>query len=287
MISVFRNPSRLQANLLLVVAAFIWGTAFVAQSAVTQYHLAFLYNAASFGLAGLILIPLVKRKPTRAQWRWMILGGALLFGGSAFQQVGMFYTKVANASFLTALYVVFTPIILFVGFREKPSWLEFLAVALAVVGAFLLATGGEFHSQWGDVLEAIGAFFWALHIVMLGKMASRFDSISFAFGQFLVCGLLNLAVGIFWEDPRSLFLMPVVASTLYRAVLSIAIGYTIQIWAQRFTPPTDAGLIFALEAVFAALVAWLILSESLQFSQVIGCGLILLAAALAQIRIKS
>lgn len=287
MISVFRNPTRLQANLVLVAAAFIWGTAFIGQSVVAQYGIAFVYNGVCFGLAGLLLLPFgFKKTMAPAQWKWMLSGGFLLFGGSALQQFGMYYTKVANASFLTTLYVIFTPVILFLGFREKPSPLEALGVLLAVLGAFFLSTGGAYESQWGDILETLGAVFWALHIVLIAKAAQRFEPLSFASWQFFIAGLLNFLLGVFLEDLRPLVAGPVILSTLYRAVLSIGFGYTVQIWAQRFTPPTDAGLIFALESVFAALAAWVLLGEGLQNIQILGCVLILAAASLAQIPTK-
>lgn len=285
MIDRLAYPSRLKANALLVLATLIWGVAFVAQSLVKEYGLAFLYNGATFTLGSLFLLPFVPRKSIpRNQWVWMLIAGFLLFAGSSLQQVGILYTRVANASFLTTLYVVFTPILLFIGFREKPGKLEGFAVFLAIVGAFLLSTGGEFHSESGDILEVMGAVFWAAHIVLLGKFAQRFESISFAAGQFLITGLLSFAVGAFFEPFGPLLIPKVVGSILFRGVLSIGIGYTLQVWAQKFTSPTDAGLIFALEAVFGAWAGWLLLSEKLLFPQIAGCLLILVSAILSQVK---
>jgi drug/metabolite transporter (DMT)-like permease len=111
---------------------------------------------------------------------WMFAAGIILFMASAMQQVGMLFTKVANASFLTSLYAVFTPFLLWLGFREKPHWLDMVAVTLAGIGAFLLSTSGKFEVQPGDLIELIGSLFWALHFVLLGKFASKFESVSFA-----------------------------------------------------------------------------------------------------------
>lgn len=281
-------PTRLKADLLLVFLATIWGSAFIAQSYAGKSGLAFLYNGACFSLAGLLLLPLARGKITRPQWGWMLVAGILLFGGSALQQLGLFYTKVANASFLTSLYVIFTPFLLWAAYRERPGKVHVIAVLLAVVGAFLLSTAGHLEFHVGDLMEVAGALFWAMHILLAAKYAARFPAIQFAAGQFLVCGVLNFAAGLVaTHENAGLLLEPaIVAATLYRAVLSIAFGYTLQLWAQKYTPPTDAALIFALEAVFAAAAAAWLLEERLLAPQLAGCCLILLAAALSQVRAR-
>jgi drug/metabolite transporter (DMT)-like permease len=143
--------------------------------------------------------------------------------------------------------------------------------------------------QWqpGDALEVLGAVFWALHIVVVARYAARFDSLTFACGQFLVCGLLNLFVGFSFEPLATLFEGPVVWATLYRGILAVGVGYTVQIWAQKFTRATDAALIFSLEAVFAGLFAWWMLAEGLEWLQIVGCGLILAAAFSPQLTKKN
>ncbi|MGZ3656451.1 MAG: DMT family transporter [Bdellovibrionota bacterium] len=279
------TPTRLKADLLLVAVAAIWGTAFVAQSIAAKAGLAFHFNGACFTLASLLLLPFARvSKIPREQWGWMLAAGGLLFAGSALQQLGIFYTKVANASFLTSLYVIFTPFLLWVGFRERPRGLDFLSVVLALAGAFLLSTAGRIEFQFGDILEVTGALFWGFHLVLVGKFTSRYNSISFAAGQFLICGLLNFAAGALTENAGPLFSLPVAGAVAYRAVLSIGFGYTMQIWAQKFTRATDAALIFSLESVFAALTAALFLSERLLFPQLVGCAMILLAASLSQVK---
>ncbi len=275
-----QQPSRLKADLVLVAVAFIWGSTFMAQSYVMQAGLAFLHNGVAFVAASLVLLPLIKKRTqvSTLQWKWMLFAGFLLFGGSAFQQYGLYYTKVANASFLTTIYVIFTPFLLWIVYGEKARRIDVFAALLALTGAFLLSTGGEIEWQPGDALEILGALFWGLHLVLIAKHASGFDSLSFACGQFMVCGLLNFSVGIFFEDPSALYLPTVVYATLYRAFLSIGIGYTLQVWAQKFTPANDAALIFSLEAVFAAVIAFILLGESLAEIQIVGCVLILVAA---------
>ncbi len=287
MAPISRAPiSRIRADLLLLLVAFIWGSAFIAQSAAMRAGVAFLFNGITFLLGAVALLPLVRRpwKPAPGQKRWMLAAGILLFGGSALQQYGLYFTQVANAGFLTVLNVIFVPLLLLFIFREKPRLLDWVAVALAVSGAYLLSTNGSgLKWQLGDLLEIAGAVFWAGHVVLIGKVGGRFPSLSFACGQFLVCGLLNLSLGLALEDARSIAQLDVVAGILYRGLLSIGIGYTMQVWVQKFTSPTDAVLIFSLESVFAAGCAWALLSERLGHLQILGCGFILIAAFFPQL----
>jgi drug/metabolite transporter (DMT)-like permease len=276
---------RLKANLTLAAVAVIWGTGFITQAVAGQYHLAYLFNGVCFLLAAVFLVPFIPRgrRIPPAQWKWMLFAGVILFAATALQQVGILYTRVANAGFLTSLYVVFTPFLLWLGFRERPHWIDLLAVIAAMVGAYFLSSAGkglQFHN--GDSLELIGAVFWGLHFVVLGKFASRFEPVSFASGHIFVSGLLNFLMGLVFEHLGQLTPLPVIGAILYRASLSIGIGYTLQVWGQKHTSPTDAALILGLEAVFAAIAAWLALRQSLLPLQVLGCGIILVAVMVSQ-----
>ena len=276
---------RIKADLTLLTVSAIWGFAFLTQSIAAQFKSAYLFNGLGFLLAATLLFPFIKNKRgiPRAQWFWMAVAGFILFIASAFQQVGIFYTAIANAGFLTSLYTVITPFILFFLFREKPKWIDILAVLLAGFGAFFLSTAGNFHIQPGDLLEITGAIFWALHIVVLGKFALKFDAISFSAGQFFFSAIFNLVVAFFVDDFRVLFAPLFIGAVLFRSVFSITIGYTLQVWGQRHTPPTDAALILSLESVFAAFAGWIFLKEFLLPVQLIGCALIFVAVLLTQI----
>jgi drug/metabolite transporter (DMT)-like permease len=133
-------------------------------------------------------------------------------------------------------------------------------------------------------LEIIGAVFWGLHFVVLGKFASRFEPISFAAGHFFVTGFLNLVMGLAFESLAQLAPLPMIGAILYRAFLSIGIGYTLQVWGQNHTPATDAALILGLEAVFAAIAAWLLLKQTLLPLQAAGCVIIFIAVMLSQLK---
>lgn len=289
---------RLKADLTLFIIAIIWGSAFVAQRVAGQLGSVYLFNGARYILAGLVVLPFalnVRRIATqrdashnphhelsREQYKWMFAAGFLLFVAAAFQQAGMLHTTAGNAGFITSLYVVLVPIVLFFGWREHPHWLSIVAVGMAGAGAYLLSTGGEFEVQRGDALELAGALFWALHVVVLGKFASRFEPMSFSVGQLLVCGFLNLVLGIFVEQP--VFTWGLAGAAVYTAVMSLGLCYTLQVWAQRHTPPADAALILSLESVFAVLAGWLLLDEFLTPIQIGGCVIIFLAVGLSQLK---
>ena len=282
---------RLKADLTLSVISIIWGSAFVAQRVAGQLGSVYLFNGARYILACLVVLPFawhVRRngqpsgKMPPEQYKWMMIAGVLLFIAAALQQVGMVYTTAGNAGFITSLYVVLVPLVLFYGWGEKPHWFVAVAVGMAGVGAFLLSTGGRFEVRAGDTLELVGALFWALHVALLGKFASRFESMSFSVGQLLVCGFLNLLLGIFIEQP--VFTWPLAGAAVYTAVFSLGLCYTLQVWAQRHTPPADAALILSLESVFAVLAGWLLLKETLTGIQIFGCMLIFFAVGLSQVK---
>ena len=150
-------------------------------------------------------------------------------------------------------------------------------------GAFLLSTGGRFELRAGDVIELGGALFWTLHVIVLGKYASRFEAMSFSVGQLAVCGVLNAVVGLFAEKliPLNLSLLGAIA---YTAFFSLGLCYTLQVWAQRHTPPSDAALLLSLESVFAVISGWFLLNERLVPVQVVGCVLIFVAVLLSQLK---
>jgi drug/metabolite transporter (DMT)-like permease len=285
---------RLKADLTLLVVAVVWGTAFVAQRVAGQLGSVYLFNGARYLLAGMLVLPFIMRggrtaqgKAVRippAQWRWMSLAGGVLFLAAAFQQAGLLYTTAGNAGFITSLYVVLVPVVLLLGWRERPGWLALLAVALAGLGAYLLSTGGTFEVQAGDALELIGAVFWTLHVVLLGKFAPRFDPLTFSAGQLLICGGLNLVLGALVEQP--VFTPALIGAAVYTAIFSLGLGYTLQVWGQRHTPPADAALILSLESVFAAIFGWLLLDERLSAVQAFGCALIFGAVLMSQVRAR-
>lgn len=274
---------RLKADLTLLLVAILWGSAFAAQRVAGQLGSVFFFNAARFLVAGLILLPIgVRHRIPRQQIPWMAVAGTILFLGGGLQQAGLVTTTAGNAGFITSLYVVIVPFVMLVGWRERPHWLAVIAVFLAALGAFLLSTGGSVQFRSGDLLELAGALFWAMHVVVLGKFASKFESISFSAGQLLVGSILNFAAAGLFERSNISVSAPLLQAILYTAIISLGLGYTLQIWGQKHTPPTDAAIILSLESVFAVLGAWLVLNERLAPIQILGCVIILAAVILSQ-----
>ncbi len=278
---------RLKADITLFLISIIWGSAFAAQRVAGQMGSVYLFNGFRYLLAALVVLPFVGRNSLssypREQFKWMGIAGFFLFLGSALQQAGMVYTTAGNAGFITSLYVVLIPIVLFFFWGERPHWLSVVAVVLAGAGAFLLSTGGRFEVRAGDALELVGALFWTLHVIVVGKFASKFESMSFSVGQLAVSGILNLGVG-FAVEPMMTFNWQIAFAIGYTALFSLGLCYTLQVWAQRHTPPADAALLLSLESVFAVLSGWLLLDERLVFIQVIGCTLIFIAVLLSQVK---
>lgn len=284
---------RFTADLTLLLAALIWGSAFTSQRVAGQQGAVYFFNGARFLLGALVLLPLAarahrsRRAPLavpRGQWFWMGVAGVVLFIAAALQQAGLQYTTAGNAGFITSLYVVFVPFALFVGWRERPRWLALAAVCLAGGGAYLISAGGGFEVQRGDALELLGAACWSLYFVVLGKFASRYDAVTFSIGHFAACAALNLLAGPWLERPAITDPWAVTGAVLYTGIFSVGIGYTLQVWAQKHTPPTDAALILSLEAVFAALFGWLLLGETLTPMQGVGCLLVFAGVILTQLR---
>jgi drug/metabolite transporter (DMT)-like permease len=220
----------------------------------------------------------------RSNLLFIFTAGFALYAAVGFQQAGLVTTTAANAGFITSLYVVIVPFLLWSFWRERPSvWLG-AAVLLAVGGGFLLSTAGHLRLLAGDLYILCGAFFWALHVVVVGKARGRIAALPFAFSQFIVCALLSLATGLVLERPGREDLLFVLPAVVYTAVFSIALGFTFQVLAQRHTPTSDAALILSLESVTAAMFGWLLLGETLLPVQLAGCGLILGAVLLVQLK---
>jgi drug/metabolite transporter (DMT)-like permease len=285
------HNARLWADLSLLLTAMIWGSAFVAQRIAAGQVGVFIFNGLRFMLAALALLPLALWKiragrytiaPTRQAYGGIALAGILLAAAAAFQQAGLRFTTAGNAGFITGLYVVLIPIFLALFFKRRARLVIWLAGFLAAAGLFLLSTGGRFELNPGDALELIGAVLWALHVIVIGWLAKQYDLFQIAIGQYLVCGMLSLSIGLLFEWHSLPGLAASWIPLLYTGLLSVAVGYTLQVSAQRVAPPADAAILLSSEAAFAALAGWLILDERLSALQLIGCGLMFASMLLAQ-----
>lgn len=277
---------RLKSDLILLLVALIWGSAFAAQRVAANHLGPFLFNGLRFVVAVAVLLPLARFRPRieRKKLPWVALTGTILFLASALQQAGMQYTTAGNAGFITGLYVVLVPVVLVVILRQPVSWATWLAALLATLGALLLSTGGELKLNPGDALELAGALAWALHVILVGWLARRVDVLSFVIGQDLVAGLLNLFFASFTDMATLPGLAQAGWAVLYTGIFSIGIGYALQGIGQKHAPPSDAALILSLESVFAAIFGFIFLQEYLSPLQLLGCGLIFVAIIQVQLR---
>ena len=173
---------RLKSDLILLWVAALWGTGFLAQRLATSQLSAFYFNGARFLIAALVILLVAAR--TQKSWNiaaarqssrslapWMLLAGSLLFAAAWLQQAGLATTSIGNASFITGLYVVLVPVILFVFMRQRISWISWAAVAVAGVGVAMLSLQGQLRLSPGDSLELVGAVLWALHVITVGWLA--------------------------------------------------------------------------------------------------------------------
>jgi drug/metabolite transporter (DMT)-like permease len=280
---------RIHADLLLVFAAVVWGVAFVFQKTAMDHIGPFLFIAARSTVAVLALAPLAYREGRATDnvlpsglLTIATLSGAAFFTGAALQQVGLVTATATNAGFLTALYVIFTPILVWLAFGRAPMWIVWPAVALSFVGTWLLGGGtfGAFGS--GDLLIAISAFFWAAHVVTVSHATRYARPVTFTAIQFSIVGVLGF-VGALLLEPISMGALAAAWREIaYVGLLSSALTFTLLAIAMKYTPPTDAAIIVSSETLFAALAAYLLLGERLSLVAWCGAGLILGAVLLVQ-----
>ena len=277
------HGERARADLALLSTAVIWGSAFAAQRVAAAHLGPFVYNGLRFLLGALALLPLVWRRlkeVSRAEWGGGIVAGLILFGAAALQQAGLRHTTAGKAAFITGLYVVLVPLFLALGWRQWPRRSAWAASGLAVVGLFLLTGGESLTPSVGDALELAGAALWALHVILIGYLAARADSLRLALIQYLTCGLVSTALGLALEWHTLSGLPAAWWAVVYGGVVSVGLGYTLQVVGQKGAPATDAAILLSLEAVFAAFFGWLLLGEWLTPLQLLGCALMLVGMVL-------
>ena len=288
---------RMRSNLLLLLVAFIWGSAFVAQSSAMDYVGPYTYNMTRNVLAFAFLVPVIwfmegkgKSKSVSATLRpnkQTVIGGICcgiaLAVASTFQQVGITMTTAGKAGFITALYIIMVPILgVFIG--KKIPKIIWLCVALAIVGFFLLCVKDGFSVSKGDVLVLICAICYSVHIMVIDHFTSKnVDGVKMSCIQFLVAAVVLSPLMIVIEHPSMNIISSAWVTIGYAGILSSGVGYTLQIVAQKDTDPTTATLIMSLESVFAALSGWLILKEVLLPKEILGCVLVFVAVILAQV----
>lgn len=286
----------LKADALLLLTSAIWGFAFVAQRIGMDYVGPFTFNGVRFALGSLVLLPLILRNGLRknmsrirtssAGTKTVIFGGGLLgvtvFAAASLQQVGLVYTTAGNAGFITGLYVVIVPILGFF-WGQRPNAGTWFGALLAAVGLYFLCVTDKLTISFGDMLELIGAFIWAMQILIVGWLSPKINPLKLAFAEFSACSFLSLVTAFIFEEIALNALFQAAIPILYGGVLSVGVAYTLQVVAQQNAHPAHAAILFSLESVFAAFGGWLILDEVISPRGLIGCTLMLSGMLLSQL----
>jgi drug/metabolite transporter (DMT)-like permease len=288
---------RWQANGLMLLAAVIWGSAFVGQVKGMDGVGPLAFTGLRFLLGAAVVAPLAwgewrrlkasGRTPGAREWRHVGLLGGLLTAGVVMQQIGLTTTSVTNAGFLTALYVPLVPLIAWLIHRESPDWTIWPAALGCLVGTWLLAGGGSLASLdvgSGDVWVIASSLPWAFHVLWVGRVANRMHgAYLLACAQFLVCGVLATVLGLALE-PLSWQGIRVAASAIaYTGIVSVGVAYTLQVVGQRHSPPADAAILLSSETLFAALFGAWLMGDRLGPAGLAGCATILASILLVQL----
>ena len=261
-----------------------------------EYVGPYTFNGIRFALGGLSLMPFIivgikKRKFNKAPypapgWKEVVKGGMLsgtvLFAGASLQQVGLVYTTAGKSGFITGLYVVLVPIL---GLFRKQSagtgtWIGAL---MAVAGLYLLSVTRNMTISFGDLLEFIGAFCFALHVIIIGELSKKLDTVRLAFVQCTLCSILSIATALVLEKITLNGIWMAAVPIIYGGVFSVGIAYSLQIYGQKNSHPAHAAILMSLESVVAALGGWLILNEILSSRALTGCMLMLAGMLTSQL----
>ena len=287
---------KIKNGIMLVLTAFIWGTAFVAQSVGMDYLGPFTFNGVRSLIGGVALLPCIwlfqkgkgkaTEKPSRGARKELIAGGIacglLLFAASSLQQIGIQYTTAGKAGFITAFYIVIVPV-LGIFLHKKISGKVWGAVAIALAGLYFLCITEKFAVGKGDILIFLCALVFSIHILVIDYFSPKVDGVKMSCIQFFVCGIVSLPPMFFTETPKIGAIVEGWAPLLYAGVLSCGVAYTLQIIGQKNVNPAVASLILSLESCFSVLAGWMVLGEKLSMRESVGCVLMFAAIIMAQL----
>ena len=295
------NKFILRQSLLLLIATIVWGVAFVAQSVGMDYVGPFTFLASRSYLGFVVLLPVIsvmdrarKKAPAdendERQYGWnnkiLITGGivcgTVLMVASSLQQIGIQYTSVGKAGFVTTMYIIFVPLISI--FLKKRAGLKvWISVVLAVAGLYLLCMTESIQFQYGDLMVLLCAVAFSFHILVIDHFSPKIDGVKMSCIQFLVCALLSTVFMFIFEKPSFADILQAWKPILYAGVMSSGVGYTLQIVGQRGMNATVAALIMSLESVVSVLAGFLLLEEILTARVLFGCLLMFIAIVLTQL----
>lgn len=287
---------QLRNSFILLLTATIWGVAFVAQSDGMNYVGPYTFNFTRSIIAGFFLIPIIylfnKKQPeeekvkNKKNWKLLLLGGiccGLALGiASCFQQIGIQYTTVGKAGFITTFYIIIVPL-LGIFLKKKTGPFIWISVILALIGLYFLCIKENFTIEQGDLFIFACALCFSVHILVIDYFSPKVDGIIMSCIQFFVAGLLCFIPMLILEKPGLNQIFNAWIPILYAGVLSSGVGYTLQIIGQKGVNPTAASLILSLESVISVLAGMLLLGENLNGRELLGCILMFIAVILAQL----
>ena len=284
-----------------ILAAFIWGTAFVAQDLCADSIGTFAFNATRYFIAVLALLVVIaisdkakkdkpalsaeeKKAANKQLWLGGLCCGVALAIASNFQQAGLVAgTDAGKAGFITALYVVLVPVFgLF--FKRKVSLPVWIAVVCSVVALYLLCIKGDFSLAAGDLLILVCAVCFAVHILVIDHFTAYCDGVKLSCLQFLFAGIISAVCMFLFEDVDFAAIWGCILPLLYVGIFSCGVGYTLQILAQKDSNPTVVTILLSLESVFAVIAGAIILHQQMTAREYIGCVVMFVAVILAQIQ---
>ena len=285
--------SHMKANILMLIATFIWGTAFVSQATGMGAIGPFTFSFARFFLASLTVFPLViiyERKNfskflNNKNYIYLsFFAGLALFGGMGIQQYALLKSQVANTAFLSTLYVPFVSLISRFIFRTRLHWVVWIAVLLCLYGSYLLSSNQSFDIQKSDSLLFMAAFCFAIHIIIIDIFMKQFYSpFTFGFIQYLIVFIFSMILAFSLEKPTLANIQVEWFEIIYTGIFSAGIGYTLQIIAQSKANPAPAAIILSMESVFGALAAWLLMNQILDTNKIFGCLAIFIGVIIVQL----
>jgi drug/metabolite transporter (DMT)-like permease len=285
--------THIKANFLMLTATFIWGTAFVSQTTGMGAIGPFTFSFARFFFASLTVLPLMlmyERKNfstflNNKNYIYLsLLAGLALFGGMGLQQYSLLKSQVANASFLSTLYVPFVSLISRFVFRSQLHWIIWIAVLLCLYGSYLLSSNQTFDIQQSDSLLFVAAFCFAIHIIIIDIFMKKFYSpFTFGFIQYIIVFLFSIILAFSSESPTLANIQIEWFEIIYTGVFSAGIGYTLQIIAQSKASPAPAAIILSLESVFGTLAAWILINQVLDTNKILGCIAIFIGVIIVQL----
>jgi len=287
------SKENLKGSLLLLLAALIWGMAFVAQSVGMDYLGPFSFNGFRNILAGAVVFIYLlfrKKSSTKEEQHNEIKGGIIcgifLFFASSAQQIGLKYTSVGKAGFITALYIIIVPLLGIFIKKKLPESKIWISLALAVAGMYMLCIKEKLVLSKGDLFVFACAIGFSAHIISIDHFSPLVNAVKMSCIQFFVCGILSLFMAFMLEKPTLYGVSKSIWPLLYTSVLSSGVAYTLQVIAQRHTNPVIASLVMSLESIFSVLAGWLLLNQTLSRRESIGCVMVFAAVILAQIPLK-